>query len=107
LFHISSPIECWKGPRPERHHDFIDVKDFPKCWHDHDLTVEVEAKAKEVAVLKLKQNLRHEDDAAGPGSSRRSADERRDHAVVLASAFWIASRIPIGLIGNTSRAALS
>jgi len=57
LFHISSPIEGWRGPRPERHHDFIDVKDFPKCWQDHDLTVEVEAKAKEVAVLKLKQEL--------------------------------------------------
>jgi UV DNA damage endonuclease len=55
--HISSPIEGWKGPKPERHHDFIDVKDFPKCWHDLDLTVEVEAKAKEVAVLRLKKQL--------------------------------------------------
>jgi UV DNA damage endonuclease len=53
LFHISSPVEGWKGPRPERHHDFIDVKDFPKCWLDLDVTVEIEAKAKEVAVLKL------------------------------------------------------
>jgi hypothetical protein len=35
--------------------------------------------------------------------------ERRgaDYSVVLASAFWIACRIPIGLIGNTSRAFLS
>lgn len=57
LFHISSPIEGWKGPKPERHHDFIDVKDFPKCWHDLALTVEVEAKAKEVAVLILKKEL--------------------------------------------------
>jgi len=57
LFHISSPIEGWKRPKPERHHDFIDVKDFPKCWHGLDLTVEVEAKAKEVAVLKLKGEL--------------------------------------------------
>ena len=57
LFHISSPIEGWDGPKPERHHDFIDVKDFPKCWRDLDLTVEVEAKAKEVAVLKLKNEL--------------------------------------------------
>ena len=30
LFHISSPIEGWNGPKPERHHDFIDVKDFPE-----------------------------------------------------------------------------
>jgi UV DNA damage endonuclease len=57
LFHISSPIEGWDGPKPERHHDFIDVKDFPSCWHDLELTVEVEAKAKEVAVLKLKNEL--------------------------------------------------
>ena len=57
MFHVSSPIEGWDGPKPERHHDFINVKDFPKCWHDYDLTVEVEAKAKEVAVLKLKNEL--------------------------------------------------
>ncbi len=57
LFHISSPIEGWKRPKPERHHDFIDVKDFPKCWQGLDLTVEVEAKAKEVALLKLKKHL--------------------------------------------------
>ncbi len=52
-FHISSPIEELDGPKPKRHHDFFEVKDFPKCWRGLDLTVEVEAKAKEVAVLKL------------------------------------------------------
>ena len=57
MFHLSSPIEGWNGPKPERHHDFIDVKDFPKCWRKLDLTVEVEAKAKEAAVLKLKAEL--------------------------------------------------
>ncbi len=57
LFHISSPIAGWDGPRPERHHDFIDLADFPACWRDLDLTVEVEAKAKEVAVLKLGRDL--------------------------------------------------
>lgn len=61
LFHISSPIAGWDGPRPERHHDFIDIADFPACWRGLDATVEVEAKAKEVAVLKLKADL----DAAG------------------------------------------
>jgi UV DNA damage endonuclease len=43
--------------QPERHHDFIDAKDFPKCWRGLDLTVEVEAKAKEVAVLRLAKQL--------------------------------------------------
>ena len=53
LFHISSPLAGWDGPRPQRHHDFIDVADFPSCWRDRDLTVEVEAKAKEIAVKRL------------------------------------------------------
>ncbi len=57
LFHLSSPIEGWDGPRPERHHDFIDLGDFPDCWRALDLTVEVEAKAKEAAVLRLKEAL--------------------------------------------------
>ena len=57
MFHISSPIEGWKGPNPRRHHDFIDVQDFPHCWRGLPLTVEVEAKAKEVAVLKLMKQL--------------------------------------------------
>jgi UV DNA damage endonuclease len=57
MFHISSPIEGWNGPRPERHHDFIDVNDFPECWRKLRITVEVEAKAKELAVVKLKREL--------------------------------------------------
>lgn len=57
MFHISSPLEGWKGPRPERHHDFIDPKDFPKAWRKLDVTVEVEAKAKEAAVLRLQRHL--------------------------------------------------
>ena len=57
LFHVSSPIEGWDGPRPQRHHDFISVTDFPRCWRELDLTVEVEAKAKELAVLELKKQL--------------------------------------------------
>lgn len=57
LFHISSPIEGWQGAAPRRHHDFIDMNDFPLCWLGLDLTVEVEAKAKEVAVLALQLGL--------------------------------------------------
>ncbi len=57
MFHISSPIEGWDGPKPERHHDFIDVRDFPDGWRSLDLTVEVEAKAKEIAVLRLMSDL--------------------------------------------------
>jgi hypothetical protein len=57
LFHISSPIEGWDGPTPERHHDFINVTDFPHCWQRKKITVEVEARAKEVAVEKLLSEL--------------------------------------------------
>jgi UV DNA damage endonuclease len=58
LFHISSPLEGWTGPKPERHHDSIDPADFPYEWRGRTLTVEVEAKAKELAVLNLLEHLR-------------------------------------------------
>ena len=57
MFHISSPIEGWDGPKPQRHHDYIDLADFPRSWMALDVTVEVEAKAKELAVLRLKESL--------------------------------------------------
>lgn len=59
LFHISSPIEGWNGPAPRRHHDFIDIEDFPTQWCAPGtvLTVDVEAKAKERAIAKLANEL--------------------------------------------------
>jgi len=58
LFHISSPLEGWSGPKPQRHHDYINADDFPKAWIGWPLTVEVEAKAKELAVAKLIADLK-------------------------------------------------
>lgn len=58
MFHLSSPLEGWDGPKPERHHDYIDVQDFPDIWLKKTLTVEVEAKAKELAVGKLLSDLK-------------------------------------------------
>ena len=58
LFHLSSPLEGWDGPKPERHHDYIAPSDFPAEWKERTLTVEVEVKAKELAVLKLLAHLR-------------------------------------------------
>jgi UV DNA damage endonuclease len=57
LFHISSPLEGWDGPQPSRHHDYMDPRDFPACWRDLSITVEVEAKAKELAVARLREAL--------------------------------------------------
>jgi UV DNA damage endonuclease len=58
LFHISSPLEGWDGPKPERHHDYINAADFPKEWLGWPLTVEVEAKAKELAIRQLQRDLK-------------------------------------------------
>lgn len=58
LFHISSPREGWRSKHPSYHHDYVDVKDFPHFWKGLDIIVDVEAKAKELAVLKLKKDLK-------------------------------------------------
>jgi len=57
LFHISSPLEGWSGSKLYRHHDYINVEDFPRIWEELDITVEIEAKAKELAIKKLQNNL--------------------------------------------------
>ncbi len=57
LFHLSSPLNGWSGSLPRRHHDYIDAKDFPEVWKPLAVTVEVEAKAKELAVARLQRQL--------------------------------------------------
>lgn len=58
LFHISSPKEGWKGKHLRYHHEFISLQDMPNEWIGIDpLTIDVEAKAKEVAVLRLREEL--------------------------------------------------
>ena len=58
-FHISSPREGWRAGNPKPHADYIDLADFPACWRELslDFTVDVEAKAKELAVVKLMRDL--------------------------------------------------
>jgi UV DNA damage endonuclease len=53
LFHVSSPLGGWCSRMPRRHADYIRPCDFPACWRTLRLTVEVEAKAKELAVRRL------------------------------------------------------
>jgi UV DNA damage endonuclease len=58
LFHLSSPRDGWKGSDPRPHHDYIDIKDFPACWRKLSITIEVEAKAKETAIARLRRELK-------------------------------------------------
>ena len=53
LFHISSPLNPWGEGNPRNHHDYINPEDFPESWLSLDITLDVGAKAKELAVLKL------------------------------------------------------
>lgn len=57
FFHISSPKNGWQAKQVRQHADYIDLQDFPNCWRDLNCTIDVEAKAKELAVLKLKKFL--------------------------------------------------
>jgi len=53
LFHLSSPRDGWQARDIRPHHDYIDPDDLPSCWQQLEITVEVEAKAKELAVERL------------------------------------------------------
>jgi UV DNA damage endonuclease len=57
LFHLSSPRGGWNIKNKRSHADYIDIVDFPREWLDLDVTVEVEAKAKELAVLRLMNEI--------------------------------------------------
>ncbi len=57
LFHLSSSLNAKGDGNPRNHHDTIDIADFPRCWLQLDTTIEVEAKGKELAVLKLMKEV--------------------------------------------------
>jgi UV DNA damage endonuclease len=56
--HLSSPRAGWQEGNPRPHADYIDLADFPDCWQGRSMTVDIEAKARELAVLKLMEDLR-------------------------------------------------
>ena len=51
--HLSSPALGWKSKDPRPHADYIAVSDVPACWLERTMTIDVEAKAKELAVVRL------------------------------------------------------
>lgn len=59
--HVSSPRAGWGAGDPKPHADYIDPADFPECWRGRAMTVDVEAKAKELAVVRLAETLRKGD----------------------------------------------
>ena len=69
--HISSPRDGWGSANPRPHADLIDPADFPAEWLGRRLTVDVEAKAKERAVLALREALAGASPRVAGGSARR------------------------------------
>jgi UV DNA damage endonuclease len=55
--HISSPKSGWQGGNPRPHAEYLDPADFPDCWRGRQMTVDIEAKAKELAVVRLMAEL--------------------------------------------------
>jgi len=58
--HLSSPKAGWGSGNPKPHADYIDLADVPECWRGREMTVDVEAKAKERAVVRLMEYLGRE-----------------------------------------------
>ena len=56
-FHISSPRAGWGAGDSRPHADHVAPEDFPGAWFDLAITVDVEAKAKERAVLALRESV--------------------------------------------------
>lgn len=77
-FHISSPRAGWKSGDPRPHADLIDPADVPVYWRQLGitLTVDVEAKAKERAVIALRQAMGALSGGTSARDSRRSEGER-------------------------------
>ena len=56
--HLSSPRAGWAAGDPKPHADYIDLADVPACWLGRTMTVDIEAKAKELAVVTLMTELK-------------------------------------------------
>ena len=56
--HISSPKTGWGSSNPRMHADFIDPNDVPAEWRGKRMTIDVEAKDKERAVLAITEAMR-------------------------------------------------
>jgi UV DNA damage endonuclease len=55
--HLSSPKAGWGEGNPKPHADYINPDDIPACWRERVMTVDIEAKAKELAVIRLMNTM--------------------------------------------------
>lgn len=69
--HVSSPRDGWGARNPRPHADYVDVADVPAEWFGRAFTVDVEAKAKERAVLALQAEAERR--VAGEWARQRSS----------------------------------
>jgi UV DNA damage endonuclease len=67
FFHLSSPRAGWQRDDRRPHADYIEPDDFPHCWRELTCTIDVEAKARELAVLQLAGALRDQGCNIWPG----------------------------------------
>jgi len=63
--HLSSPRDGWSSSNTRAHADYIDPADFPDAWLGRTMTVDVEAKAKERAVLAVMASVGHPEQSEG------------------------------------------
>jgi UV DNA damage endonuclease len=56
--HLSSPRDGWSSSNPRSHAEYIDASDLPEEWMGKRMTIDVEAKAKERAVIAIMNSLR-------------------------------------------------
>ena len=71
--HISSPRDGWQAANPRPHAGFVDPADWPASWNGLRMTVDVEAKEKERAVLALmraSESFHHDAHDAGSVTRR-------------------------------------
>ena len=75
--HVSSPAVGWSGGDPRPHAEYIRPRDVPREWLGLRATVDVEAKQKELAVLRLRRWLLARDNHAPKSLQPKAATRGR------------------------------
>ena len=73
-FHLSSPRDGWASRNPRPHGDYVDPADFPDAWRPLRATVDIEAKDKERAVLRIMRDLGVAEPGLGTGAPGRDME---------------------------------